>query len=189
MPTRPDRLSLGFTLIEMLVAIAIISALLAVGAPSMSSFLRSSRLSSAASSHYDALRYAKAKAAQINHLVVLCPNHGACGTTSDWLSFGAKLVDGNDASIVYRSWPPAGAGARLSTSAAISSIAFNPDGSTDLSGSHFFKFCDASAKLEAAGRSVVVNGAGFISMAVANSSSSSSSSSVEAYKPCQPPSA
>lgn len=161
--------SRGFTLLEMFIAVAILMILIGVGAPSMRSFLASSKLSSSAASYHGAILFAQDQASQLGRGVMLCPNDGACGASINWQSAGIKVVDSNDNNVVYRTWPAAGSGVGLTSSAAVTSITFNPDGTTDLTGTLTMRFCDPSAAAGSPGRLVKVNSAGFVSMAVANS--------------------
>jgi type IV fimbrial biogenesis protein FimT len=163
----------GFTLFELMISLAILAILVGVGAPSMRSFINSSRLSAAASSYYDALRFSREQAAQVNHIVTLCPDNGAgacsASTGVNWQTSGLKLIDGNDSSIVYRRWPAIRSSITMTPSVAMASMSFNPDGSNDLTGTQSMKFCDPAAGPNSAGRVVVFNSAGFLSMSIANS--------------------
>ena len=60
------RLSAGFTLIEMAVALSIACILLALGAPAFSGYLQNARLGSMAQSIYGGLQQARAEAVKLN---------------------------------------------------------------------------------------------------------------------------
>ena len=59
----------GFTLVELLMALTLVGVLLALGAPSLATYLQNSKLSSAAANYYAALQTARAEAIRRNRRV------------------------------------------------------------------------------------------------------------------------
>lgn len=76
---RPDR---GFTLIELMLVIAIAGVLMAVAIPSFSTFMETSRLRSASSGLYEALIIARSEAIKRGTSVAVSP--AASGWTGGW---------------------------------------------------------------------------------------------------------
>ncbi|MGP1665109.1 MAG: GspH/FimT family pseudopilin [Rhodanobacter sp.] len=89
----------GFTVIEILVAIAIASILAAVAVPSLSGFLRNVKLNSISGSLVASLQQARGEAIARNQRVLVCPSNPArtdCAATADWGVNGWLLCyDGN----------------------------------------------------------------------------------------------
>lgn len=80
---QPHRAS-GFTLIEMMVALTILSILLAVGIPSMRSWLTSSRAAAASEFYAEGLRMARAEALKRNVVSRLVLTTNAGNSQQDW---------------------------------------------------------------------------------------------------------
>ncbi len=80
------RLQVGFTLIELMVALAVASILLGVGIPSFSAAVQNSRISANYSSFAQAIYIARSEAVKSSDVVTVCPRAegdvDACGT--DW---------------------------------------------------------------------------------------------------------
>ncbi|MGP1677519.1 MAG: GspH/FimT family pseudopilin, partial [Burkholderiales bacterium] len=77
----------GFTVIEILVTIAIASILAAVAVPSLSSFLRNIKLNSISGSLVASLQQARGEAIKLNQGVLVCPSNATktdCAATTDW---------------------------------------------------------------------------------------------------------
>ncbi len=93
MPCRPQR---GFTLIELMVAMAILVIVLSVGLPSFEGVTNGSRLSSATSELNGAVQLARAEALRRNRNVVLCRTNDmlSCASGSVWSAW-LVFVDNN----------------------------------------------------------------------------------------------
>ena len=82
----------GFTLIELMVTVAVIAVLAAIAAPSLIQFIQSSRLSATANQFQGDLQFARREAIKRNARVLVCPvssTAGQCKTTTpftaaDW---------------------------------------------------------------------------------------------------------
>jgi type IV fimbrial biogenesis protein FimT len=102
----------GFTLVEMLVVLAIVVILLAIGIPGMRSLIASQRVRTAASNLQAYLNLTRAEALKRNANVTLSPN-----SSTDWTA-GWHIVDGS--------------GTTLYTTAAVPSIVIAGGSSTTL---------------------------------------------------------
>ena len=82
--TDTARRARGFTLIEIMVAVAILSILLAVGIPSMRSWMTSTRAASAAEFYAEGMRVARAEALKRNVVSRLTLTLNATNGQQDW---------------------------------------------------------------------------------------------------------
>jgi type IV fimbrial biogenesis protein FimT len=87
----------GFTLVEQLTVLTVLSVLLAVSAPQLGPQLERQRLRAASSELLHALRFARANATLAGRPVVLCPSEDgeSCTTRSDWSGGWIVYADGN----------------------------------------------------------------------------------------------
>lgn len=91
----------GFTLIELIVAVAVLGIVLSIGVPSMRDFLVSSRLSSDINSFIGLVNYARSEAITRNQTVVICPRTAGattCANTVAWNTLDVQAfvdVDSN----------------------------------------------------------------------------------------------
>ena len=116
----------GFTLIEMMVVVAIVAILAAMTAPSFNRFVVSSRVISATNDLVAALHLARSEAVTRNASVSLCSGSGgACTDSEDW-SGGWQVVAGNS---VLRLWDAPGG--NLSVSGPAGGIAYGNMGRSD----------------------------------------------------------
>ncbi len=77
----------GFTLIELMVALAVLAILLGIAVPAFSSMLRDSRVSTLADELQGALQLARSEAIKRRQSVVVCrrkPDESACQNGTDW---------------------------------------------------------------------------------------------------------
>jgi type IV fimbrial biogenesis protein FimT len=160
----------GFTLIELMVVIAVAAILLAVAAPNFTSMLVSTRLSSQTNDLIADLRLARSEAATRGAWVVVCPstNGTACSSTAaDWASGRMVFVDSDRSGTlgttetVLRS-VSALSGATMALSGFTNtSITFSPYGGLLQGGvpaaSGNFKLCSASSTT---GRQIRVDASG-----------------------------
>ncbi|WP_300845228.1 GspH/FimT family pseudopilin [Tepidimonas sp.] len=79
--------SVGFTLIELMVTVAILAILLAVGGPALQGFIESSRMRSATHDLYSDLQLARLEAIRRNQRVTVCKANASltqCNNTGAW---------------------------------------------------------------------------------------------------------
>jgi len=80
-----QRLSTGFTLVELMVTVAVLAILSAIAAPSFSNLINSNRLTASANEVVAALQTARMEAIRRNSSVVLCPSvDGATCSGAEW---------------------------------------------------------------------------------------------------------
>jgi type IV fimbrial biogenesis protein FimT len=168
---RAARLS-GFTLIELMVTIAIMAVLLTLAAPSFRTLLLNNRLNSQVNALFGGLNYARSTALSANTVITVCPvgasNSPICG--GNWQA-GWMVVDPSGAGTillssaapangpVLTSLPPQGGGAAATT------ITFDTRGLTVNVAN--FSVCDSRGAAYAG--SLMVSPTGFVQ---ADSSSS-----------------
>jgi len=132
----------GFTLIELMVAIAIAAVLLVIGVPSFVAFQRSSELTSAANSFVAALGAARGEAMKRGRQAVVVPradNNWASGWTVFVDTDNDQQFNGSDILIVQQGALPTyfAATGQGTAQASPSYIMFNPSGYAQTSGSIF----------------------------------------------------
>ena len=144
----------GFTLIEVLVGLAIVGLLLALGLPSLSTYFANSKIRSAAANFSTDLQSARNEAIRTNGNVALiltsdAPVSGNAGTSNLSLTGPNWMVRSGSAS--PHTWVSgrtlAEAGATLALSGSLSSVNFTSLGGTSLAGTASFDFSNPSAGL------------------------------------------
>ena len=86
----------GFTLIELMITLAIVAILLTVGVPSLTAFMQGNRLISSTNELVSALHVARSEAIKLNVRVSVCESSdGAnCSTTGNWENGWIVFIDG-----------------------------------------------------------------------------------------------
>ncbi|WP_456361858.1 GspH/FimT family pseudopilin [Xanthomonas arboricola] len=84
----------GFTLIEIMVTVAVLGIVLAVAVPAFGTLIRSSRLTSNANEFVAALQLARSEAVRQNSLVAVCrsDNGSTCAVGGSWTQFITVVV-------------------------------------------------------------------------------------------------
>ena len=92
------RAAQGFTLVEMLVVLAVFGVLLTVAVPTFQSVWASVRMSAVTNDFLGALRLARTNALRLNHTVVMCVSSDAqsCNQNADWHAGWMVFVDRNN---------------------------------------------------------------------------------------------
>ncbi len=138
--------SAAFTLVELLVAMAIVAILLGLAAPSFQSFVLDARITAEARKFSLALQTARSEASRINASVLLCASSGdsVCGT--DWTTNKLVFADADrnrtrsSAEKLVFSGAPSAPGT-IVTGPASGWIEFNSSGQANALAN--FKLCDA----------------------------------------------
>lgn len=164
-------LARGFTLTELLMALAIAGTLAMLGAPAMSGVLARSRAASAEASLAGSLRHARSAAVMSERRIVACPSSDGrhCQSGVEWqhgwiIAHDADHDGQPDAgTAIIHAFPALSPGTRIVASAGRKLIAFHPNGSA--AGSNVsFTICHARAR---EGKSVVVSNSGRVRVAAA----------------------
>lgn len=168
----------GITLIELLVAMSILTILLAVGVPSFSQFTANSRLESYANTLFSHMSLARSEAVKRNARVVVCKSsdNSTCAGSGDWSQGWIVFVDlNNDASVagdeqIITTMPALAAGYSFTGNANISSyISYDNQGIPKLIGGGFqagtFTLCPATPAPSGNGRSVILSSSGRLRIA------------------------
>ena len=101
----PPLLQQGFSLIELMVGISVLSILLTIAIPSFRNFTQSASVDAVQSSFYNALLFARSEAIKRNKIVIVCRRQAAqnqCNlpATNDWSEGWLVYVDAQDDSDV-----------------------------------------------------------------------------------------
>lgn len=157
----------AFTLLELLVTLAIVATLLAAGLPSFQTYLQNQRLSQASYRLHSDLRFARQSAVERSHRVVICPGKPDQGCADSphwedgWIIFADPNGDRqrqNDEPLLRESPLIQGLSAR--TSQARRRLSFFPDGSAPGSNATL-RLCDSRGPSH--GRQLRINLSGRIS--------------------------
>lgn len=157
----------GFTLVELMLALAIAAVLAAIGAPAMAGLLARTHELAAESQVYDGLNHARQLAVMHNTRVRVCPSNDGhhCGDGHDWQAGWIIVPERRGATsstMPARVFPAMPNGTRIITSAGRRSVEFHPDGRA--AGTNLrFTICHARRR---DGKSVVVSNTGRVRMAV-----------------------
>lgn len=136
----------GFTLVELLVTIALIGALLSIAVPSLASMGKSVKLSSASNLFVSGLFFARSEAIKRNIRVVLCKSADGenCAAIGGWEQGWIVFDDTNNngqrdgAEAVLQREAPLAAGIRLVGNLNVARyVSFTPSGATKLPGGAF----------------------------------------------------
>lgn len=129
----PARRRGGFTLVELMVTVAVAAILITIAVPSFSNAIASNRLNSAANEIVGALNTARMEAIQRNAGVQFCSNNAASNTTVDTLASacatsGAAVEALNNGVPVAVRAVPTGLTSPVQLSGNIAAIRFNGQG-------------------------------------------------------------
>ena len=165
----------GFTLIELMVTVSVLSILVVVGIPQMTQFAASNRLSSEINQIVGALNLARSESVKRGRVVTICGtttpnNNGAICNSTDWEDGWIVFMDvdrdrefdnGTDIKIKIGGEMTAGNTLRLFNSDNFGYLQYRPDGSLRDQGSDGFDegtfvLCDQTANANIA-RAVNIN--------------------------------
>lgn len=158
----------GFTLIEMMITVAILAILIAIAAPAMDRFLERNRLTSHTGAMQQALLYARNESVAKNRPVAVCASSDGASCTGTWQQGWIVFVDGNgDGSLglgdsILREWEA------LSTNFTMTgtTVVFGTEGERTLpTGNASFNVCDPEASNAADhSRTLQVNLVGWVTI-------------------------
>ncbi|MEO0444020.1 MAG: GspH/FimT family pseudopilin [Pseudomonadota bacterium] len=86
----------GFTLLNLLTAIVIISLLVSTGMPAMSGFIANNQANSVYQRLFSLVQYTRLEAVSYRSQVILCPSHNRQHCINDWNQELMIFVDSND---------------------------------------------------------------------------------------------
>lgn len=163
----------GVTLIELLVAMSVLSILLAVGVPSFSQFTVNTRLNSYANTMFSHMALARSEAVKRNMRVAICKSSdgSTCASSDDWSQGWIVFVDlDNNASIdsgeqVITTMPALPTGFSFSGNGNVSDyISYDAQGVPKLTSGGFqagtIILCPVVPAVAGNGRSIILSGSG-----------------------------
>lgn len=123
----------GFTLLELMVAVAVVAIVAAIGYPAMTSLVSNSSLGGAANEMVATLQLARLEALRLNRTVTVCRSTDGlrCSTGAvwnSWITIADRDRDGAADDVLRVSSLPAAVQLRASEAIKNSRIAFRPDG-------------------------------------------------------------
>lgn len=156
----------GFTLVELMMTLAVAAILAMIGAPALGNLLARSREANAEVRIAGTLRHARTAAVMDNTRIIVCPSNDGrhCHSGYDWQHGWIVAPDQNadgqpdTGRQIIAALPAMAAGSRIITSAGRSHIIFHPNGNAAGSNARF-TICHAR---ERDGKSVVVSNSGRI---------------------------
>lgn len=148
----------GFTLIELMVTLAVAAILLAVAIPSYQTMVMNNRQNSVVDAVTSALNYARNSALSGDRSITLCPNGGGAACGAGW-NTGWIVTTAPAAPVVVLTTTALKAGGpTVKTNGGSVSMVFSARGLVN--GSDTFVVCDSRGS--AFGRAVMVNPVGFV---------------------------
>lgn len=170
MNKKPKNIS-GFTLVELMVTLAVAAILLTVAVPSFTDLIRTNRLTTKTNLFTTALNLARSEAIKRNVKVVVCKGaNGACNTGNEWEDGWTVFADQDDDGVVdageaVRVFEALSGGFTLrSTAANKNSIAYLPSGRALGSPAGSYNVCasDAAGDMTNRSRRIAVSASGRI---------------------------
>jgi type IV fimbrial biogenesis protein FimT len=169
---RPACRQSGFTLIELMIVIAVATVLLGFGIPSMTALMNSNKLTAASNALLSSMRLARSEAFKRNSRVVLCKSRDGvvCTTAGGWEQGWIVFhdADGNgehdQAEVVIERGNPLPSSLRLTGNSTVARyVSFVATGSARMAGGGFqagtVTVCNQSATMGEA-RQIVLNAVG-----------------------------
>ncbi len=142
----------GFTLVELLMTLIIVSIVVSLGAPALTDMIRSNRLTTQANELVTALNLARSEAIKRNATITMCASSNQNSCTNDGWKNGWIILSNNE---VLRAFGPMKGLASITSSA--DSLQYLPTGF--INGGTTFTF-DLCAKTGQAGRKINITPTG-----------------------------
>jgi type IV fimbrial biogenesis protein FimT len=155
----------GFTLIELMMSLAVLAVLAAAAAPAFGNLIHGTEAQASRSALTTALNTARIFAASKTAHVVVCPSADQqhCGDTTEWQHGWLIFIDGNrdgerdDGEELLSAAQPQPAGVAITSTAGRTRVAYRPDGSS-VGSNVTLTVCDRRGADHAT--SLVINNAG-----------------------------
>jgi type IV fimbrial biogenesis protein FimT len=158
----------GFTIIELMITIAVAALLLTLGVPALQDMVRNNRLVSQTNNLVADVQLARSEAIKRNTQVALCRSNDldatpTCGgSTEDWSTGWLVFADANGngtyesaSDTLLRIGYPSGTDATIfSNDTADANVTFAPDGTLNMGAVARFAVCDGRNNAEAFGRQI-----------------------------------
>ena len=114
----------GFSLLELIITIAVAAILVTLAVPSFTSVLNNNRLTSGSNTFVAALHHARSEAVRRNARVTMCPSSDGttCATTDDWQDWITIVTTGGEVLRTYNVKAP------VQMQSTIQRVDFRPDG-------------------------------------------------------------
>jgi type IV fimbrial biogenesis protein FimT len=159
----------GFTIIELMVTLAVLLTIIVLAVPSFSVMITQNRISADVNSLVATLSLARSMAVTGTAPATICSdNGGACGTATDWAK-GGLLFSDTDSSQTLNGTETikrrVDATDNITVLSNVAAVTFNRDGSTKLpAGTTSFRwvFCDPNSRVDPRQVTVLGNGSNFL---------------------------
>lgn len=114
----------GFTIIELMIAIAILAIMATVAIPALQPLILNNRITTTTNMLLGAVQFARSEAVKQRRQVIICPssNLTACTADTAW-NQGIVVLEGNN---VLRTIPPASTGVQILSAA--TQLSYRPNG-------------------------------------------------------------
>ncbi len=163
----------GFTLVELMIALAVVAVIVTIGIPNFTDLIRNSRQTTQINSLLNAMSVARSEAVKLNRFVTVCQSSdgatcGDAGWNNGWIVFRddgvAGRVDGNDA--LLQTFPKLAGGNALVSQEFPAFLSFDGEGATNATGS--FVLCDSRGVEHAVALCVTPTGRIYTSQSACN---------------------
>jgi type IV fimbrial biogenesis protein FimT len=154
----------GFTLIELMVTIAVLGILVSIAVPSYQNMVLGNRIVAQANQVVTALNYARSEAVKRGATAIVCASNGgtSCSGITNWTTGWLVFADANgngtvDNGELLRVWPALTGGNTLNAGSS-KQITFAATGFTSPAVNDIFRLCDSRGPTNA--RAIVINAMG-----------------------------